>query len=326
MEQSIRRAAYEDLDKRGSSTSQGIARVHGLLASYLFQRGFTIVDQRTAIEGQSMTLPWGSYSAYDGTAAQKMDWEDPAQVSKAAAALATFHKLTAAYTHPPDTADSFVQEFLQLLEELRMDLKSLDESSMDLMSGSMQLFKDSLPRVEGLVSDLSYETLPRLFIHGSYCCSNILFQDGELVKIPNLDRSRYEARALDISIALADLTPSVYDAVYLESINTFFSNYDQIQPLESCEEEALPALLMAREAYQALRDIRRIAKIQDQRRKHLQAGKFRRHVSRLDWLEENQESLREIFRKQEREYETRFALRVGARSGRENFQEFQETA
>ncbi len=227
-----------------------------------------------------MTLPGGSYSAYDGTAAQKMDWEDPAQVSKAAAALATFHKLTAAYTHPPDSADSFVQEFLQLLEELRMDLKSLDESSMDLMPGSMQLFKDSLPRVEGLVSDLLYE----------------------------------------------NLTPTVYDAVYLESINTFFSNYDQIQPLESCEEEALPALLMAREAYQALRDIRRIAKIQDQRRKHLQAGKFRRHVSRLDWLEENQESLQEIFRGQEREDETCSALRVGARSGREDFQEFQEAA
>ncbi len=273
-----------------------------------------------------MTLPWGSYSAYDGTAAQEMDCEDPAQVSKAAAALATFHKHTAAYTHPHNTQESFVQEFLQLLEELRMDLKSLDESSMDLMPGSMQLFKDSLPRVEGLVSDLSYETLPRLFIHGSYCCSNILFQDGELVKIPNLDRSRYEARALDIAIALADLTPTVYDAVYLESINTFFSSYANILFLERTEKEALPALLMAREAYQALRAIRGIPKIQDQRRKHLQAGKFRRHVSRLDWLQENQESLQEIFRGQERADEIRFALRVEARSGREDFEEFQEAA
>jgi len=283
-----------------------------------------MLDQRRAIEGQSMTMPWGSYSAYDGTAAQKMDGEDPAQVSKAAAALATFHKLTAAYTHPYNTQESFVQEFLQSLKELQMNLKSLDESSLDLISGSMQLFKDSLPKVEGLVSDLSYETLPRLFIHGSYRCSNILFQDGELVRIPNLDRSRYEARALDIAIALADLTPSVYDAVYFESINTFFSSYDNIVSLERTEKDALPALLMAREAYQALRDIRRIPKIQDQSRKHLQAVKFRRHVSRLDWLKENQVSLQEIFRGQEREDETGSALRVEARSGREDFQQLQE--
>ena len=300
--------------------------MHGFLASYLLQRGFTILDQRRAIEGESMTLPWGSYSAYDVTAAQKMDCEDPAQVSKAAAALATFHKLTAAYTHPHNTQESFVQEFLQRLEELQMDLKSLDKSSMDLILGSMQLFKDSLPKVEGLVSDLSYETLPRLFIHGSYRCSNILFHDGELVRIPDLDRSRYEARALDIAIASADLTPSVYDAVYLESINTFFSNYDQIQPLESCEEDALPALLMAREAYEALRDIRRIPKIQDQRTKHLRAGKFRKHVSRLDWLQENQESLQEIFRGQGRKDETSFALGVDVRSCREDLQELQEAS
>jgi len=255
-----------------------------------------------------------------------MDWEDPAQVSKAAAALATFHKLTAAYTHPTNTEESFVREFLQRLEEFQMDLKSLDMSSMDLISGSMQLFKDSLPKVEGLVSDLSYETLPRLFIHGSYRCSKILFHDGELVRIPDLDLSRYEARALDIAIALADLTPSVYDAVYLESINTFFSNYDQLQPLESCEEDALPALLMAREAWQALRDIRRIAKIQDQRRKHLRAGKFRKHVGRLDWLQENQESLQEIFRGQGREDETSFALGVDVRSCREDLHELQDAA
>ena len=300
--------------------------MHCFLASYLFQRGFTILDQRRAIEGESMTLPWGSYSAYDVTAAQKMDCEDPAQVSKAAAALATFHKLTAAYTHPHNTQESFVQEFLQRLEELQMDLKSLDKSSMDLMSGSMQLFKDSLPRVDGLVSDLSYETLPRLFIHGSYRCSNILFQDDEIVRIPNLERSRYETRALDVAIALAELTRSVYDAVYLESINTFFSSYDNILSLERAEKEALPALLMAREAYRALRDIRRIPKTQDQRRKHLQAGKFRRHVSRLDWLKENQEWLQEIFRGQEREDETCSALRVEARSGREDVQVFQEAA
>jgi len=259
----------------------GLKNPQELLITFLADRGFTVAAAWKSTRSASGSLK-------QNPTTHEMDWQDPGQVSRAAAILATFHQLTAEYPGLDTAVHSFKQQFQQHLKFFENETQQDPMYWAELnISGSLRYFGNLITKMERQMSELRYDTLPKSFIHGNYRLPNIVFQDYQLVRIPDLAHSRREARVLDLAIALADLAPNAYGYVFLESVYTFLNGYDNILPLDSQEIAALPVLMSAQVTDWGFNELHRLTMTTDPRSRRSTTGKFRAQVQRLGWLMEN---------------------------------------
>jgi homoserine kinase type II len=108
--------------------------------------------------------------------------------------------------------------------------------------------------------DRLYPELPLLIIHGGCRRGSALFSGDRLITMLDFDSARYEARVVDLAIALHDFakvfgergSPDFKVALDLEVVAGFLGAYLQANALEPAEIEALPALLAARPLKRAI--------------------------------------------------------------------------
>jgi homoserine kinase type II len=151
--------------------------------------------------------------------------------------------------------------------------------------------------VLGLLDRL-YPALPKLVIHGGCRRGSTLFEGDRLVAMLDFDSARLEARVLDLAIAFHDFgkvwgevgSPDFKVPLDLRIVSEFLDAYQEINPLEEAEIEALPILLAARPLKRALGKYRSM--IGDLQTSQGHVRKAAQEVARVRWLEAHQQELR----------------------------------
>src|SRR5918997_1229723 len=145
--------------------------------------------------------------------------------------------------------------------------------------------------------DRLYPVLPKLVIHGGCRRGSTLFEGDRLVAMLDFDSARLEARVLDLAIAFHDFgkvwgdpgSPDFKVPLDLRIVSRFLDAYQEINPLEEAEIEALPTLLAARPLKRALGKYRSM--IEDLQPSQGHVRKAAQEVARVRWLETHQQEL-----------------------------------
>jgi Ser/Thr protein kinase RdoA (MazF antagonist) len=173
-----------------------------------------------------------------------------------------------------DFADAYADHDLQIPDLLESLFYALEKSEEVLV-----------------LLDRLYPELPLLTIHGSCRRRSAIFSGDRLITMMDFDSARYEARILDLAIALHDFakvfgergSPDFKVPLDLEIVSEFFSAYLQAIPLELAEVVALPALLAARPLKRAIDKYRSM--IEEARVSQGHVRKTAQEVARVRWLE-----------------------------------------
>jgi len=115
-----------------------------------------------------------------------------------------------------------------------------------------------------------------------------------------ISTARLEARVLDLAIAFHDFgkvwgepgSPDFKVPLDLRIVSEFLDAYQEINPLEEAEIEALPTLLAARPLKRALGKYRSM--IEDLQTSQGHVRKAAQEVARVRWLEAHQQELQAI--------------------------------
>jgi Ser/Thr protein kinase RdoA (MazF antagonist) len=113
----------------------------------------------------------------------------------------------------------------------------------------------------------------------------------------DFDSARLEARVLDLAISFHDFgkvwgepgSPDFKVPLDLRIVSEFLDAYQEINPLEEAEIEALPTLLAARPLKRALGKYRSM--IEDLQTSQGHVRKAAQEVARVRWLEAHQQEL-----------------------------------
>jgi Ser/Thr protein kinase RdoA (MazF antagonist) len=226
---------------------------------------------------------------------------------ESARALAEYHRISASFR---PLSSRFQEPFLN--EILRERLTEMPPP--EAISDFADAYADQDPQIPDLLESLYYALeksedvlglldwlypeLPLLTIHGGCRRRSTLFSGDRLITMLNFDRARYEARVLDLAIALHDFakvfgergTPDSKVPLDLEVVAGFLGAYLQTNPLEPAEVEALPALLAARLLKRALGKYRSMIEEAPVSQGHVR--KTAQEVARVRWLEAHGKELR----------------------------------
>jgi Ser/Thr protein kinase RdoA (MazF antagonist) len=228
---------------------------------------------------------------------------------ESARALAEYHRISASFrplssrSHEPflneilrerltdmpppeaisDFADAYADHDLQIPDLLESLFYALEKSE----------------EVLGLLDRL-YPELPLLTIHGGCRRGSALFSGDRLITMLDFDSAHYEARVLDLAIALHDFakvfgergSPDFKVPLDLEVVSEFFGAYLQTNPLELAEVVALPALLAARPLKRALGKY--CSMIEEARVSQGHVRKTAQEVAHVRWLEAHGQELRRV--------------------------------
>jgi homoserine kinase type II len=182
-----------------------------------------------------------------------------------------------------DFADAYADHDLQIPDLLESLFYALEKSE----------------EVLGLL-DWLYPKLPMLTIHGGCRRGSAIFSGDRLITMLDFDSARYEARVLDLAIALHDFakvfgehgSPDFKVPLDLEVVSGFLGAHLQANPLEPAEVEALPALLAARPLKRAIGKYRSM--IEEARVSQGHVRKTAQEVARVRWLESHGKELRTV--------------------------------
>ena len=182
-----------------------------------------------------------------------------------------------------DFADVYADHDLQIPDLLESLFYALEKSE----------------EVLGLLDRL-YPELPLLTIHGSCRRRSAIFSGDRLITMLDFDNARYEARILDLAIALHDFarvfgergSPDFKVPLDLEIVSEFLGAYLQANPLELAEVVALPALLAARPLKRAIGKYRSM--IEEARVSQGHVRKTAQEIARVCWLEAHGQELRRV--------------------------------
>jgi Ser/Thr protein kinase RdoA (MazF antagonist) len=226
---------------------------------------------------------------------------------ESARALAEYHRISASFR---PLSSRFQEPFLK--EILRERLTEMPPP--EAISDFADAYADHDPQIpDVLVSlyytleksedvlgllDWLYPGLPLLTIHGGCWRSSALFSGDRLITMLGFDSARYEARVLDLAIALHTFakvfgehgSPDFKVPLDLEIVSGFLGAYLQANPLEPAEVEALPALLAARPLKRAIGKYRSMIEAELVSQGHVR--KTAQEVARVRWLEAHGKELR----------------------------------
>ena len=270
---------------------------HALL-SYLSDRGFPVAEPlRTRAGGTTVDISGITYALYPFVTGRPMDPGNPRHMKEAASALAFYHRLTAKYsglTYAPQY--SFPKLFQERLQGFYKDIEDLDSlTPASRIHRDLRLFRDVLPDIQKEVATLPYDSLPKVVIHADFRRENLLFRHGKMSALIDFGRSRYEARALDLAIAVTELGPRTYDKTFLNLAHGFIFTYNSQMPLDDAERRALPILTQAWTASRAFRKMRKLVHRKEHSKRVRKANQFSWCAGRLKWLRENRLAWRGIF-------------------------------
>ncbi len=239
-------------------------------------------------------IPCSLYPFIEG---QPMEPGNLRQLRASAEALAKYHELTASYPEePPLSQAPFPQLFSEKLRDFRQYSETLDGSLSTLgMAESMLAFKSGLDEIETEMQNLSYNSLPKVVIHGDYKPGNILFQGNNVAAVIDFARSRNEARLFDIAKTISGLVGTSDDATFLHMISAFITAYDSTFPLSTRERMALFPLIRARVASKNLDRFIRLAKKKELAERLAKAHRFNALVQHLQSLRNNSEAITRLF-------------------------------
>jgi homoserine kinase type II len=228
---------------------------------------------------------------------------------QSARALAEYHRISASFrplssrSHEPFLNEILRERLTEMpppeaISDLADAYADHDPQIPDLLESLFYALEKS-EEVLGLL-DWLYPELPLLTIHGGHRRGRALFSGDRLITMLDFDRARYEARVLDLAIALHNFakvlgergSPDFKVPLDMEVVSMFLGAYLQANPLEPAEVEALPALLAARSLKRALGKY--CSMIEEARVSQGHVRKTAQEVARVRWLEAHGQELRRV--------------------------------
>jgi len=281
----------------GTSLQQELLRANKIF-HHLARHGFPApAPLRTKAGSTIATINGEHYAVYPFVHGRAMVRGNARHVAEAGTALGSYHLIMADYPRRMSRSEEpFPSRFQDRLDLFTENVEALDGQPSALrIEASLDYFKDSLLDIELSLLRLSYEDLPQLTIHGDYRRQNILFEGDRLAAVIDFHRSRFEARSLDLAIALADILPRTSNGHALGLARSFINSYERVQSLSNDEQEAIPVLVEARVAWRAFRRIHRIVNSKDKKKMLRRARKFQLYVSHLRRVRMIRSSWKHIF-------------------------------
>jgi homoserine kinase type II len=294
---------------RRSHSSRTLEEVHfeHALVAHLRDNGFPAPVFVPGVSGDTSVAVNGDlYSASVFVKGSPYQAGNIEHLREAARTLARYHRIVASFgLSPPRSREPF------LSETLRERLAAMP--SPEIISDFSARYGDQDPRIPDLLASLPYvlergeaaqhrleRLYPELFklvIHGGCRRGSTLFKGDRLVAMLDFDSARPEARVLDLAIAFHDFgkvwgdpgSPDFKVPLDLRIVSEFLDAYQEINPLEEAEIEALPTLLAARPLKRALGKYRSIIEDLQTVQGHLR--KAAQEVARVRWLEAHQQEL-----------------------------------
>ena len=227
------------------------------------------------------------------------------QLQEVARALATYHRLLASFrpSYPGPRTPYLNEDLYARLAALRppaapttlladSDGGPYIQQLLASLPGALEEGQSELSRLDPL-----YAVLPKVVIHGGCRRGSAIFGGDRLITMLDFDSARLEARALDLAIAIHDFakvygdpaSPEYKVPLNLGVVSLFLSAYQEVNPLEPAEIEALPALLVAKRLKRALGRYHRLCKGAE-----LSEGDLRKmtlEIARVYWLEAHRREL-----------------------------------
>ncbi|QIN81825.1 phosphotransferase [Rubrobacter tropicus] len=292
-----------------SRTSDEVRFEHALV-DYLRRNGFPAPRFVPCVGGgTSVAVNGGLYSASVFVKGSQYRAGNVEHLREAARTLARYHQIVVSFeSSPPRSREPFLSETLRerltgtFSPEVIGDFMARYGDHHSRVPDLLASLPHVLRRGEAVLSllDLLYPDLPKLIIHGGCRRGSTLYRGDRLVAMLDFDSARREARVVDLAIALHDFgkvwgdpgSPSFKVPLDLEVVSRFLDAYQEVNPLEPAEIEALPAVLQARPLKRALGKYRSM--IEDRALSPGHTRKTAQEVSRVRWLEDHGRGLREI--------------------------------
>jgi Ser/Thr protein kinase RdoA (MazF antagonist) len=271
----------------GSPHSLYCLREQHFLARWLAERGFPTPYPLLNSEGSSFTIIDNAiFVMYQFVKGDTFQYENSEHITSTAIALAQYHLLVGDYpvsklhrAHESCPASKLHKEFCQELTDKANSMNShtspfsfsqgLDSDVLD--KNDLQYVAMRIPLLAQIISDVNYRTtLPNVLVHGDISPSNIILGDNKLLALLDFERSHYDARIVDIGIALARLT-CTQDKLCLKPdlVQAFMSAYNDLAPLEDCEFEILSLMVEGKIAMSVVREITTIPQVSARRGKSI---------------------------------------------------------
>ncbi len=305
------------LRRRGARTSGEIrlAFDHGLRA-HLVSRGIpTVAALKTSSSQLWLRRPEGVYELYPFVVGRPFDPHRPAELERAARALAHFHLAAAQYrpAGPPEPIAQYTTLGFSAATSTRMDDPQLQRENLLAVRGlaangeAKALVDRFLARVEEQerhFAGTAYAPLEGWVIHGDYTPANLLFSGGgQVVGIFDLDWALPGARCRDVADGLyffatlpRRIDPSdiwsLTDAAQFDPQRcaAFLRAYQEVSPLAPPELDAIPRAFAGRWISMRLEGMAKVAA--DQRFRFFS----RQAEEPLRWLDEHWQALRQQLR------------------------------
>ena len=292
-----------------SKTSTDMRFEHEIVA-HLRDNGFPAPVVVPTVSGDTCAAVDGDlYSVSVFVDSSSYEAGNAEHLRESARALAEYHRISASF-RPLSSRfqEPFLNEILrerltempppEAISEFADAYADHDLQIPDLLESLFYALEKS-EEVLGLL-DWLYSELPLLTIHGGCRRGSALFSGDHLITMLDFDSARYEARVLDLAIALHDFakvfgergSPDFKVPLVLEVVSGFLGAYLQANPLEPAEVEALPALLAARPLKRAIGKYRSM--IEEARVSQGHVKKTAQEVARVRWLESHGKELRTV--------------------------------
>ena len=293
-----------------------LAEQHSL-ERWLAEHGFPIPYPLLNREGNSFTILDGAiFVMYPFVSGEPLQYENREHVTSTATTLARYHLLVNDYPISrlhrsqefcPISRLHRSQEFSQELTDKfnsmnhQTSLSSFSQLLLDsgiLDNNDIQYLAMRIPALVQIISESNYTTttLPRVLVHGDISPSNLILCDGQLVALLDIERRHYDARIIDIGIALARLT-CAHDQLSFKPdlMQAFVSAYNELSPIQEREYEILPLIVEAKIAMSVIGKIMNLAKASPEKREK-RTLKLARKAKLLSWLGVNSKAWQDRLR------------------------------
>lgn len=240
------------------------------LIAFLREEGFPAPEVVPTADGRSWTTVGGRlYTVWVYVPGRAFSPEQPADLEHAAGALATYHRLVEGFTSaaPMLPAEGLARRLAdRLVQVLALAgdpagpgaLQAHDDAGRRALA-ILPYALEEAQRTLGLLAQLA-PGLPRTLIHGGCRRGSLRFQGPMLAAVLDFDSARWEARVIDLGIAVHDFAKRYGDpqsddykvALDLDVASRFLRAYSEGNPPVEAEIEALPALLAAKRLHRSL--------------------------------------------------------------------------